>query len=115
MLAPTLYQLQGKRRIKRALKRRYSADFKARGLALRLAAALDDATVASTNVATINTLYGTNYSGSTAFVQALGTAGVRAAITAATAAGMAGSPSQMYAPLPNANGGVELAPNAALD
>ncbi len=115
MAALTLYQLQGKRRIKRALKRRYSADFKARGLALRLATALGDATVAATNVATINTLYGTTYAGSTSFIQALNTAGVGTAITAAAAASVAGAPAQLYAPLPNANGGAELAPNAALD
>ena len=111
----TLYQLQAKRRIKKALKRRYSADFKVRALAGRLATALGEASVATANISTINALYGTAYVGATTLVQALATAGVPATITTAAAASVAGSPAQVYAAQPNANGGAELAPDATLD
>lgn len=56
MATLTDYQRQAKRRIKKALKRRYSADFKARSLAGRLVAALADAAAADARVAGVNAL-----------------------------------------------------------
>ncbi len=116
MAALTGYQRQAKRRIKKALKRRYSADFKARSLAVRLVAALADAAAANTRIVAVNGLYGTTFQGMTTLVQDLNAAGVSAAFGTALAGSIAGSPGQAYAtPVPNAETGLELPPDAALD
>ena len=116
MAALTNYQRQAKRRIKKALKRRYSADFKARSLAVRLVAALADASAANARIAAVNALYGTTFQGLTTLVQDLNTAGVSAAVGTALAGSGAGAPGQAYTTaVPNAGGGLELAPDAALD
>lgn len=116
MAGLTDYQRQAKRRIKKALKRRYSADFKARSLAARLAVALADAATANTRIAAVNALYGTTFQGLTTLVQALNTAGLPANVNTALAGSVAGSPGQAYSvAVANVGTGQELAADADLD
>ena len=116
MAVLTDYQRQAKRRIKKALKKRYSADFKARSLAARLVTALADAAAASTRVAAVNTLYGTTFQGLTTLVQTLNTAGLPASLSTALGGSVAGSPGQVYSlPVPNVGIGLELPADADLD
>jgi hypothetical protein len=116
MAALTEYQRQAKRRIKKALKKRYSADFKARALAERLVTALTDVEAANTRVTAVNALYGTTFSGRTTFTSALHTAGLAATVTTALAGSIAGAPAQEYTtPVANANSGQVLATDPDVD
>jgi hypothetical protein len=108
MTTLTDYQRQAKRRLKKALKKRYSADFKVRALAGRLVVALAAADAAATR--------GTTFAGITTFVGDLQAAGLAATVTTALAGSIAGAPALEYTtPVADANNGQVLAADPDLD
>ena len=111
----TAYQLQYKRRIKKALALRARADTRARALATRLAAALADGSTAAARIGRLNTLYNTTVSPRTTLLSGFSTAGTAAGLTSVAAASVAGTPAVVYANIANGNGGAVLTGDTDLD
>ena len=114
-MALTNYQLQYKRRMKKALALRTQADRKARNLAARLVAALTDGETAANHISRINALYGTALSQRTDLVDGFRQAGTAAGLTTVSAASLGGYPAVLYANVANANNGAALAGDVDLD
>jgi len=109
------YQVQFKRRVKKALALRARADRRARALTARLVASLADGESAAARVARINTIYGTSVSARTDLVAGFKAAGTAAGLSTVAAASLDGVPAVVYSPIADGNGGVALAADAALD
>jgi hypothetical protein len=111
----TGYQLQYKRRMKKALALRAKADRRTRNLVARLMEALAQGETAAGRIDRINTLYGTNLSLRTDLVDAYRLAGTSAALGQVAATSLGGAPGVVFVNLPaNAPGGM-LPPDTDLD
>ena len=109
------YQVQAKRRLKKALGLRASADRKARTLALRLMAALNEANMAGDHLDTLNSLYGTAYAQRTDLTDFLLQNQTVTIIEKATLNTVAGSPDNVYVAVVNNKSGIALAADPDLD
>ena len=114
-MALTAYQLQYKRRMKKALALRARADRRARALTARLVAALADGGSAAAHIDRLNTLYGTAVSTRTNLLDGFSTAGTSAGLTSVAATSLDGTPAVVYMNITNSNGGAVLAGDADLD
>lgn len=114
-MALTAYQLQYKRRMKKALALRGRADRRARALTARLVAALVDGSTAAAHIGRLNTLYGTAVSMRTDLLSGFSTAGTSAGLTSVAAASLDDTPAVVYANIADGNGGAVLAGDADLD
>lgn len=114
-MAPTGYQLQYRRRMKKALALRAKADRQARFLVARLATVLALGETAAERIGRINTLYGTNVSLRTDLVNGYRLAGTAAALNQVAAASLGGAPAAVFVNLPATAGGAMLPPDADLD
>ena len=114
-MALTAYQLQYKRRMKKALALRARSDSRARALTARLVAALADGSTAAAHIARLNTLYGTAMSTRTDLLDGFSTAGTSASLTSVAAASLDGTPAVVYVNIANGNGGAVMADDADLD
>ena len=114
-MALTAYQLQYKRRMKKALALRARADRRARALTDRLVAALADGSTAAAHVGRLNTLYGTAVSPRTDLLNGFSTAGTSAGLTSVAAASLDGTPAVVYVTIADGNGGTVLAGDTGLD
>ena len=114
-MALTVYQLQYKRRMKKALALRARADRRARALTARLVATLADGTTAAAHIGRLNTLYGTAVSTRTDLLSGFLTAGTSAGLTSVAAASLDGTPAVVYVNIADGNGGAGLAGDADLD
>ena len=109
------YQLQYKRRMKKALALRAKADRQARALVARLATVLAQGEVAAGRVGRINTLYGTALSQRTDLVDGYRVAGTAAALNRVAAASLGGAPAAVFVNLPATPAGAMRPPDADLD
>jgi hypothetical protein len=114
-MALTGYQLQYKRRMKKALALRAKADRQARFLVARLATVLALGETAADHIGRINTLYGTNMSLRTDLVDGYRLAGTAAALNQVAAASLGGAPAAEFVNLPANSGGTMLPPDTDLD
>ena len=114
-MALTGYQLQYKRRMKKALALRAKADRQARFLVARLASVLALGETAASRIGRICTLYGTNMSLRTDLVDGYRLAGTAAALNQVAAASLGGAPAAVFVNLPANSPGVLLPPDADLD
>jgi hypothetical protein len=114
-MALTGYQLQYKRRMKKALALRAKADRQARFLVARLATVLALGETAADHIGRINTLYGTNMSLRTDLVDGYRLAGTVVALNQVAAASLSGAPAAVFVNLPANAGGAMLPPDADLD
>lgn len=114
-MALTGYQLQYKRRIKKALALRAKADRQARFLVARLATVLALGETAAGRIERIGTLYGTNMSLRTDLVDGYRLAGTAAALKQVAATSLGGAPAAVFVNLPANMGGAMLPPDADLD
>jgi len=108
-MATTAYQEQGKRRTRKALALRASADKRARRLALRLIVALTDAETAKRRLERVNVLYGTSYAPETMLVEDMRTADLSGKLGIYAGGSLEGAPAQVAAPIADGNGGNLLA------
>ena len=109
------YQLQYKRRMKKALALRAKADRQARFLVARLATVLALGETAADHIGRINTLYGTNMSLRTDLVDGYRLAGTAAALNQVAAASLGGAPAAVFVNLPATSGDAMLPADADLD
>ena len=109
------YQLQYKRRMKKALALRAKADRQARFLVALLATVLAQGEVAAGRIGRINTLYGTALSQRTALVDGYRVAGTAAALNAVAAASLGGAPAVVFVNLPATPAGAMLPPDVDLN
>ncbi|MBF9222509.1 hypothetical protein [Hymenobacter ruricola] len=114
-MALTGYQLQYKRRMKKALAARAKADRQARFLVARLVTVLAQGETAADHIGRINTLYGTAMSLRTDLIDGYRLAGTAAALNLVASASLGGAPAAVFVNLPANSGGVMLAPDADLD
>ncbi|MFD2717470.1 hypothetical protein ACFST9_02005 [Hymenobacter monticola] len=114
-MALTGYQLQYKRRMKKALALRAKADRQARFLVARLATVLALGETAADHIGRINTLYGTNMSLRTDLVDGYRLAGTAAALNQVAGASLGGAPAAVFVNLPATSGDAMLPPDADLD
>ena len=114
-MAFTGYQLQYKRRMKKALALRAKADQQARFLVARLATVLAQGEVAADHIGRINTLYSTNLSQRTDLVEGYRVAGTAAALNQIAATSLGGAPAVVFVNLPANSAGAMLPPAADLD
>ena len=114
-MAYSAYQVQYKRRIKKALALRARADRQARALAARLATALALGETAADHLSKINGLYGTAVSERTDLVEGYRQAGTSAGLSTVAAASLDGTPVVVFANIADGNGGAALAADADLD
>ena len=114
-MALTGYQLQYKRRMKKALALRAKADRQARFLVARLATVLALGETAADRIRRINTLYGTSMSLRTDLVDGYRLAGTAAALNQIAAASLGGAPATVFVNLAANAGGAMLPPDADLD
>ena len=114
-MALTGYQLQYKRRMKKALALRAKADRQARFLVARLATVLAQGEVAADRIGRINTLYGTALSQRTDLVEGYRAAGSATALNQVAAASPGGAPGVVFVNLPANSPGAMLPPDADLD
>jgi len=114
-MALSAYQVQFKRRMKKALALRAKSDRRARALTARLVASLADGETAAGHLERINTLYGTSVSIRTDLVAGFKAAGTAAGLGTVAAASLDGVPAVVYAPIADGNGGLALAADVALD
>ena len=114
-MALTGYQLQYKRRMKKALAMRAKADRQARFLVARLVSVLALGETAAGRIERIGTLYGTSMSLRTDLVNGYRLAGTAAALNQVAAASLGGAPAAVFANLPANSGGAMLPPDADLD
>ena len=114
-MALTAYQLQYKRRMKKAMALRARADRRARALTARLVAVLADGSTAAAHIARLNTLYGTAVSTRTDLLNGFSTAGTSAGLTSVAAASLDGTPAVVYVNIADGNAGAVLAGDADLD
>ena len=114
-MALTGYQLQYKRRMKKALALRAKADRQARFLVARLATVLALGETAADHIGRINTLYGTNMSLRTDLVEGYRLAGTSAALNQVASASLGGAPAVVFVNLPANAGGAMLPPDSDLD
>ena len=114
-MALTAYQLQYKRRMKKALALRARADRRARALTARLVAVLADGSTAAAHIGRMNTLYGTAVSPRTDLLNGFSTAGTSAGLTSVAAASLDGTPAVVFSNIPDGNGGAALTGDTDLD
>ena len=114
-MALTGYQLQYKRRMKKALALRAKADRQARFLVARLATVLAQGEVAADRIRRINTLYGTNLSQRTDLVDGYRVAGSAAALNQVAASSLGGAPAVVFVNLPVNSNDAMFPPDADLD
>ena len=114
-MALTGYQLQYKRRMKKALALRAKADRQARFLVARLVSVLALGETAADRIERIGTLYGTNLSLRTDLVDGYRLAGTAVALNQVAAASLGGAPAAVFVNLAVNVGGVMLPPDADLD
>lgn len=114
-MALSAYQVQFKRRLKKALALRARTDRKARALTARLVATLADGELAAGHLDRINTLYGTNTSPRTDLVNGFKVAGTTAGLSTVAAASLDGTPAVVFVNISDSNGGLALAADAVLD
>ncbi|MBD2722603.1 hypothetical protein [Hymenobacter armeniacus] len=114
-MALTGYQLQYKRRMKKALALRAKADRQARFLVARLVTVLAQGEIAAGRIDRINTLYGTNLSLHTDLVNGYRVAGTAAALNQVAAASLGGAPAVMFVNLVANSTDAMLPPDADLD
>lgn len=114
-MALTGYQLQYKRRMKKALALRAKADRQARFLVARLATVLAQGEVAADHIGRINTLYGTNLSLRTDLIEGYRVAGTAAALNQVAAASLGGAPAVVFVNLVANSTDAMLPPDAELD
>jgi hypothetical protein len=114
-MALTGYQLQYKRRMKKALALRAKADRQARFLVARLATVLALGETAADHIGRINTLYGTSMSLRTDLVDGYRLAGTAAALNQVAAASLGGAPAAVFVNLAANAGGAMLPPDTDLD
>ena len=114
-MALTGYQLQYKRRMKKALALRAKADRQARFLVSRLATVLALGETAADRIGRINTLYGTNMSQRTDLVDGYRLAGTAADLNQVATASLGGAPAAVFVNLPGNSTGVMLPPDADMD
>jgi len=108
-MATTAYQEQGKRRTRKALALRATADKRARRLALRLIVALTDADTAKRRLERVNVLYGTSYAPETMLVEDMRTADLSGKLGIYAGGSLEGAPAQVAALIADGNGGNLLA------
>ena len=111
----TGYQLQYKRRMKKALALRAKADRQARFLVARLATVLAQGEVAADRIRRINTLYGTTLSQRTDLVDGYRVAGSAAALNQVAASSLGGAPAVVFVNLPVNSNDAMFPPDADLD
>ena len=111
----TGYQLQYKRRMKKALALRAKADRRARHLVARLITALTQGETAANHIGRINTLYGTGMSLRTDLVDGYRLAGTAAALDQIATASLGGAPDAVFVNLPVDSGDAMFPPDADLD
>ena len=109
------YQLQYKRRMKKALALRAKADRQARFLVARLVTVLAQGEAAAVRIGRLNTLYGTNMSQRTDLVDGYRVAGTAAAIGQIAAASLGGAPAAVFVNVPATAGAAMLPADADLD
>lgn len=114
-MALTGYQLQYKRRMKKALALRAKADRQARFLVARLATVLALGETAADHIGQINTLYGTNMSLRTDLVDGYRLAGTATALNQVAAASLGGAPAAVFVNLAANVCGAMLPPDSDLD
>ena len=114
-MALTGYQLQYKRRMKKALALRAKADQQARFLVARLATVLALGEMAAGRIERIGTLYGTSMSLRTDLVDGYRLAGTAAALNQVAATSLGGAPAAVFVNLPANSGGAMLPPDVDLD
>lgn len=114
-MALTGYQLQYKRRMKKALALRAKADRRARHLVARLITALAQGETAANRIARINALYGTTMSLRTDLVDGYRLAGTAAALDQIATASLGGAPEAVFVNLPADAGNAMFPPDADLD
>ena len=114
-MALTGYQLQYKRRMKKALALRAKADRQARFLVARLATVLALGETAADHIGRINTLYETNMSLRTDLVDGYRLASTAAALNQVAAASLGGAPAAVFVNLAANVGGAMLPPDSDLD
>jgi hypothetical protein len=114
-MALTGYQLQYKRRMKKALALRAKADRQARFLVARLVSVLAQGETAADHIGRINTLYGTNLSQRTDLVEGYRVAGTSTAISQVATTSLGGAPAVVFVNLPVNSAGVMLPPDVDLD
>ena len=115
LMALTGYQLQYKRRMKKALALRAKADRKARFLVARLASVLALGETAADHIGRINALYSTNMSLRTDLVDGYRLADTAAALNQVAAASLGGAPEAVFVNLPVDAGDAMLPPDVDLD
>ena len=114
-MALTGYQLQYKRRMKKALALRAKADQQARFLVARLATVLALGEMAAGRSERSGTLYGTSMSLRTDLVDGYRLAGTAAALNQVAATSLGGAPAAVFVNLPANSGGAMLPPDVDLD
>jgi hypothetical protein len=114
-MALTGYQLQYKRRMKKALALRAKADRQARFLVARLATVLVQGEVAADHIDRLNTLYGTNLSLRTDLIEGYRVAGTAAALNQVAAASLGGAPVAVFVNLVANSADAMFPPDADLD
>ena len=114
-MALTGYQLQYKRRMKKALALRAKADRQARFLVARLATILALGETAANHIGRINTLYGTNLSLRTDLVDGYRLASTATALSQVAAASLGGAPAVVLVNLPANSNDAMLPPDADVD
>ena len=114
-MALTGYQLQYKRRMKKALALRAKADRRTRHLVARLITALTQGETAADHIGRINTLYGTDVSLRTDLVDGYRLAGTAVALDQVAAASLGGAPDAAFVNLPANEGDAMLPPDVDLD
>ena len=114
-MALTGYQLQYKRRMKKALALRAKADRQARFLVARLVTVLAQGELAANRIDRINTLYGTAMSLRTDLVNGYRLVGTSAALNQVAAASLGGAPAAVFVNLPANSTGAMLPPDVDLD
>ena len=114
-MALTGYQLQYKRRMKKALALRAKADRQARFLVARLATVLALGETAANHIGRMNTLYSTNLSLRTDLVDGYRLAGTAAALNQVAAASLGGAPAVVFVNLPVNSNDAMFPPDADLD
>ena len=115
LMALTGYQLQYKRRMKKALALRAKAERQARFLVARLVTVLVQGELAATRIDRINTLYGTALSLRTDLVNGYRLADASTALNQVAATSLGGAPAVVFVNLPANSPGVMLPPDADLD
>ena len=114
-MALTGYQLQYKRRMKKALALRSKADRQARFLVARLVTVLAQGERAAARIDRINTLYDTALSLRTDLVNGYRLAGTSAALGQVAAASLGGAPAAVFVNLLANSAGAMLPPDVDLD